>query len=194
MYNARAGATTPWNHVRPSTSTKDTFQPPEYKPVPLGVRIIPTHSDGWVANTLPAIRPVTPNRHLPEKTQSLKEPNLGVGKSTSVSHNLHTWVRPEAPDGRSETPVASWDPCNLSFQSSVRLGPAAPTPRALVPGATSPRKNATMKRRDPVEFGYISDSKFSGTPSGMGYRAPPTVGLQMNERTNVSPLVYPLNV
>ena len=121
---------------------------------------------------MPAIRPVTPNRHLPERTPSLKDPKLGVGKGTSVSHEMHTWKPPDAP--RNNAPIATWDPCNLSFQSSVRLGPSAPSPRALVPGATSPTKNSTMKRRDPVEFGYISNARFAGTPSGMGYHAPPT--------------------
>jgi hypothetical protein len=69
---------------RPSTSTTDSFstQALQYKPVPLGVRILPTYSDGWVANTLPAIRPVTPNRHLPERTASRNDPQLGVGKDT----------------------------------------------------------------------------------------------------------------
>lgn len=47
------------------------------------------------------------------------------------------------------------------------------TLRSLTPGATSPMKNSTMKRRDPVAFGFISDSKFASTPSGMGYYAPP---------------------
>lgn len=158
--------------MRPSTSTTDSFRAPVYQPIPSGVRITPTYTNGWVANTLPSIRPVTPNRDLPERTMTLKDPKLGTGKVTSVSNTMHTWQRPEQP--RSDTPVATWEPCNLSFQSYVRLGPAAPHPRALVPGATSPRKNATLKRTDPVEFGYISDSRFAATPSGLGYHAPPT--------------------
>mmetsp|Transcript_17337 Transcript_17337/g.42826 ORF Transcript_17337/g.42826 Transcript_17337/m.42826 type:complete len:371 (-) Transcript_17337:274-1386(-) len=158
-------------NFRPSTSTTDAFRAPVYKPIPAGVRITPTYSDGWVANTLPAIRPVTPDRHLPERNANLRDPQLGLGKGVSVSHSMFTWKPPDPP--RDDASVSSWEPCNLSFQSSVRLGPAAPSPRALVPGATSPRKNATMKRENPVEFGYLSDAHFAGTPSGMGYRAAP---------------------
>jgi len=158
-------------HMRPSTSTTDSFQPPVYKAIPADVRIIPTYSDGWVANTLPAIRPITPNKDLPARTMTLKDPKLGVGKTMSVSHNMHTWAPPDAP--RADKPVAGWEPCQLSFLSSVKLGPGAPEPRALVPGATSPRKMSSMKVADPVEFGYMSDPRFAGTPSGMGYHASP---------------------
>jgi hypothetical protein len=119
-------------NFRPSTSTTDAFRAPVYKPIPAGVRITPTYSDGWVANTLPAIRPVTPDRHLPERTANLRDPQLGLGKGVSVSHSMFTWKPPDPP--RDDASVSSWEPCNLSFQSSVRLGPAAPSPRALVPG------------------------------------------------------------
>ena len=154
--------------MRPSTSTTtDAFRAPVYPPIPAGVHIIPTYSDGWVANTLPAIRPVTPNRGLPEKTMSLKDPKLGVGKHTTVSHTIHSWAPPQFPVEKEL--VGRWDPCNLSFQSYVELT----SPRALLPGATSPRKMSSMKIADPVEFGHRSDPRFAATPSGIGYAAPP---------------------
>jgi hypothetical protein len=92
----------------------------------------------------------------------LKDPKLGVGKHTTVSHTQHSWAPPQFPVDKEL--VGRWDPCNLSFQSYVELT----SPRALLPGTTSPRKMSSMKIADPVEYGHMSDPRFASTPSGIG--------------------------
>jgi len=153
------------------TTTSETYQHPVYPEVKQGTRLIPTYSDGWMSNTLPSIRPVTPNKGYPMPGTLRKDPKMGLGKGVSVSNTLYTWSRPAMPAPTGFHRIGQDNLVPPSMLSTVKLGPAAPGPS--VQSTMHYKTLKALKTAQPVEYGFLADSAFSGTPSSTNYQPAP---------------------